>query len=494
MTHSTSQPPTPAIPLSAEQLAALLPLLPLLGQLAQRLLDFQTQPVTPQASHHLETDLLALTRQIGRAALETTLNSLEGDQPQQAPAEMALGGLRYRRRGKSPHTVDSTFGPLRLRRWLYEPRTAGERCLFPLDLRLGLVAGRATPALADRVGRLLARDGQRDVLRSLAEDHDLHWSAATLRKVSACVAAAVGEHRQQAQAEQVIDWLRLASRSRGSRQVVLAVGRDGICVPMRQDDFREASVATVAVYDRHGRRLGTVYLGWMPQEQQQELSRQLTSLVQAILAGWKGRRPRLVYLTDGGWHPEEYYRQVLRKMTDPRTGERLSWQRVLDYYHAAKYVTDLSEAIFGQGKRAQRWAARMRGVLKQEGGLGRLLQSASYHRNQQRLRGKRLEAFWKAYGYLWRRRQYAAYARYRREGLPIGSGVTEAGCKVLLSQRLKRSGMAWKHQGGQVVLTLRAVYLSGVWARAWNIHLADTTNMVLHSFNRLLAYRAVGAA
>jgi len=92
--------------------------------------------------------------------------------------------------------------------------------------------------------------------------------------------------------------------------------------------------------------------------------------------------------------------------------------------------------------------------------------SAAYHRNQQRPIGQRQEAFWKAYYYLWKRRGHMDDARYRAQGIPIGSGVTEAGCKVVVRQRLKVTGMKWKKEGGQVVLTLRAIWLSGVWADA----------------------------
>jgi hypothetical protein len=47
--------------------------------------------------------------------------------------------------------------------------------------------------------------------------------------------------------------------------------------------------------------------------------------------------------------------------------------------------------------------------------------------------------------------------------LPIGSGVTEAACKTVFTQRLKLSGMRWKHEGARTVLTLRVILLSGVW-------------------------------
>ena len=55
------------------------------------------------------------------------------------------------------------------------------------------------------------------------------------------------------------------------------------------------------------------------------------------------------------------------------------------------------------------------------------------------------------------------YREYRRQGLPIGSGVTEAACKTVFTQRFKESGMSWKINGGQTILVVRLAMLSGVW-------------------------------
>src|SRR5438309_6422866 len=86
--------------------------------------------------------------------------------------------------------------------------------------------------------------------------------------------------------------------------------------------------------------------------------------------------------------------------------------------------------------------------------------------NRRRMSKAERAGFWKAYRYLRRHRQWMDYEGYRRRGLPIGSGVTEAACKTVFTQRFKRSGMRWGHESGQVILDLRVVYLSGIWDEA----------------------------
>jgi hypothetical protein len=59
------------------------------------------------------------------------------------------------------------------------------------------------------------------------------------------------------------------------------------------------------------------------------------------------------------------------------------------------------------------------------------------------------------------------YAAYRAAGLPIGSGVTEAGCKELIKTRFCRSGMRWQRETAAPILHLRAIRLSNQWECFW---------------------------
>ena len=72
------------------------------------------------------------------------------------------------------------------------------------------------------------------------------------------------------------------------------------------------------------------------------------------------------------------------------------------------------------------------------------------------------------------------YQSYRCEHLPIGSGITEAACKIVFAQRLKRSGMSWTREGGQVILDLRVIWLSGVWGAVHQRYLTSKPLPVTH--------------
>ncbi|GAB7142047.1 hypothetical protein LRC484719_06330 [Mycobacterium riyadhense] len=59
------------------------------------------------------------------------------------------------------------------------------------------------------------------------------------------------------------------------------------------------------------------------------------------------------------------------------------------------------------------------------------------------------------------------YAYFRAHGMFVGSGVVEAGCKSLVGQRLKLSGMRWNIPGATGILTLRCQQASGRFDRIW---------------------------
>lgn len=446
----------------------------LLAHAVSLLEQFLSHEPTPQAMATFERELSALLREVGHCVMTWVCNRIEPATPADAPSRLWFGGRAYRRRRKYRGTIATLFGTVVVWRLLYEPLEPGMRSIHPLELRLGLEVGVATPALAERLGSWAADHSQRQVLEMLAHDHGVHWSGTTLRKLLASLSAGMAAHRHAAQVEQVVGWLSQAHGSKGRWQPTLSVGRDGVNVPMRHRAWKEGATATVSVLDRRGKRLGTVYLGQMPESGQGTLTEQLTTLLQDVLRHVDSQRLRLVYVSDDGYHPSEYYHGVLCQMHDPRRPWRqLEWIRIVDYYHACLYITQLANALFGPVAKGRAWAQQMRRQLKtQSDGITRVLQAASALRRQHGLWGNP-KSYDQAYAYLKKRSHWMRYKHYRSQRLPIGSGVTEAACKTVFTQRLKRSGMSWTVSGGQVIVDLRVIWLSGIWDQVHQAYLTS---------------------
>lgn len=447
------------------------------GSLARgvRLIDqFIHETPTPQKMMAFESELSALLREVGRRIMTWVLNRLEPEADDEAPARVEFEGRRYRRRGQHPNTIATLFGSVTLWRRLYEPLGGGGRSIHPLELHLGIEAGLATPALAERVGYWGTDHTQHEVLALLEKDHGVHWSCASLRKVLGTLRDGMAPHRAICQVDQVVQWIEQARASKGRFRPTLSVGRDGIFVPLRHGVAQEGATATVSVLDRQGKRLGTVYVAQMPEPGQGTLTDQLSALLREILSRVDSQWLRLAYVSDEGHHPSTYYHQVLKNMIDPRRPwRRLEWSRIVDFYHACEYVQKLADTIFGTGDEASKWAKEMRHVLKAKtDGVSRMLKSASALRRSRGLCGE-AKAYNKAYGYLKKRTQWMRYHLYKRQKLPLGSGITEAGCKIVFTQRLKRSGMSWTIEGGQVILDLRVIKLSRVWNAVHQRYLAS---------------------
>ena len=119
--------------------------------------------------------------------------------------------------------------------------------------------------------------------------------------------------------------------------------------------------------------------------------------------------------------------------------------------HACQYVDILCK---GLEKNAERAAAVSRCLRRRLVNAGRKGFAASFARRFG-------EEARKAWVYLTARTAQMDYRNFRRRGLPIGSGMAEARCKLNLG-RLKGPGMYWRSDNGSKIALLRATLRSGM--------------------------------
>jgi len=139
---------------------------------------------------------------------------------------------------------------------------------------------------------------------------------------------------------------------------------------------------------------------------------------------------------------------------------------ILDWYHASQHVHGCAAALYPEEPARQAsWAEQAKGLLYEQGGvaLGGYLRGLAVPAE-----ASAADELRKLINYLAENEHRTDYPEYRSHGWDLGSGPTEAACKVVGS-RLKQSGMRWVAEGAAEVAPLRALYQSGpaAWDAFW---------------------------
>src|SRR6202167_849164 len=143
--------------------------------------QFRSEPITPASALAVENDLAQLANDVLRQVLERELNRLESDHEKEMPAKIRYHKQTYRINKKTKLAVATRFGTITLRSFYYLCEEDGEPGLHPLRVRLGIGAGSATPAFAERAARLSVDHTQAEVRAWLLREHGVKWSNDRLR-------------------------------------------------------------------------------------------------------------------------------------------------------------------------------------------------------------------------------------------------------------------------------------------------------------------------
>jgi hypothetical protein len=355
-------------------------------------------------------------------------------------------GQTYYRKDASPGHYQTLYGEVGLSRHLYQS-SAGGATLCPLEVNCQLSFGSATPLLAEVVSFKLASAPAGEVAQALAKGHGLALSETYLHHL----AQQVG----QLAVEKHAAW-HLQAAGAPAAVALIATGVDGTTLPLVGEADKEAMCGTIALDDEAGDRLLTEYLGTMPEAGKATFAQRFTTGVDR----GKARYPDALHvcLGDGAQWNWDFFALHYPEAV---------W--VLDFYHAATHLHTAAEAICGPGTEAEAYYERWRTTLRdEEGGVARLLRSFLYYRNRAALSARAQRTLDTEFNYFRQHVELMQYADFRAAGLPIGSGVTEAGCKELLKARFCRSGMRWKRASGAPLLQLRAIKLSQHWDSFWS--------------------------
>jgi hypothetical protein len=138
--------------------------------------------------------------------------------------------------------------------------------------------------------------------------------------------------------------------------------------------------------------------------------------------------------------------------------------QIVDVWHARKHLWDAAAQLFPSNEKLRKsWAKKQIKKLNR----GRVEAVVAELRNFPTRKPELRELLRVEAEYFERNRERMRYPKLRKQGLFIGSGVIEAGCKTVIGTRLKQSGMFWTVDGANAIIALRCTLLSGKFEDYW---------------------------
>jgi hypothetical protein len=327
--------------------------------------------------------------------------------------------------------------------------------------------------LSPGVRRMLAAVGHEAAFEQGRQQMKLLAGLSVTTKAVERTAEAIGEDIEVRQQHELQRALQLELPiPMGPRIPILYVEMDGTGIPVvrkesagragKQDGqpahTREAKlgcVFTQTTVDEEGYPIrdeaSTSYVGAI--ENCEEFGRRLYA--EAWQRGW-ARAEKKVVLGDGA---EWIWNQANLHF--------LEATQIVDLYHAREHLWSLGAKLYPNDSPAQKRWVMVRKDKLDEGKIERLVallrsQAASHPALAEDLAEElRTEA-----NYFEDNKERMRYPQFRKQGLFVGSGVIEAGCKTVLG-RLKRSGMFWTVRGANAIIALRCSQISGKFEDYW---------------------------
>jgi hypothetical protein len=136
---------------------------------------------------------------------------------------------------------------------------------------------------------------------------------------------------------------------------------------------------------------------------------------------------------------------------------------ILDLFHAMKRLWGVAHCLYAEEcAEAKEFVTHHLRMLLQ-GKVGYVLRNFRPLVKVHHLKGAKKTTVEAAITYYENNQEHMRYDEYLAAGYPIASGVAEGACKHLVKDRMERAGMRWELEGAQAVLSLRAIYLNGLW-------------------------------
>jgi hypothetical protein len=461
---------------------------PEIQKLLQRM-TIQLREALPAGSFgDREQAALAFTNEVVRRTLEQELQDIADSFEDLVEYQGAL----YRRHELGGGKYPSLCGSLELSRHTY--RLVGVHngpTIVPMELEAGLIGG-ATPELARNVAHGYGENHMRAHFKSLEKAHRIPPPRATMERLAKRLAAKVS-----AETPRIEPKIRRLERV-PKEAYAIVVGVDRTSAPMEEPsdkptkrrkkpyvrtkpapvevNYRMAYTATVTLVDKYGEALVIRRYAIEASDAEHILIARAMADARHYLA----QRPDLLVgvVQDGAPEMWNLVRPELEKLR--LQGVISKWSEAIDFCHLLERLGEALELI-GEKNPKGRLQGWRNDLEVNDGTIDSIASFLRFHRRDVK-NSEKLEKLNSHITYIENNNDRMRYRTMRKQGLPIGSGITESSCKTVVNMRANGAGQRWHCPGLRGALHLRALNASDRFDAFWvvlaRMHVANINNYV----------------
>ena len=405
--------------------------------------SFKLEIEIPYSSNMLEAEEL-IQKSLNEGGVLATKEMMGLHDTDGSPINIC--GQKLTSKGKEAKDFQTPYGPVEVERHVYQS-SAGGKTYAPMDVGCKII-NTSTPKFAKMVSSKYSCDAAPGVQRDLEDNHGRSIALSFIKNIVDAVGT-IAEVKEENWNYDVPDM--------PSAVKAISVGLDGTCLNMQEDGWREAMCGTIALFDRKGDRLHTIYTAASPEYGKEKFLNKLSLEIDRISKLYP--KAPIIGLADGAASNWTFLK--------PRADALL-----IDFWHVAEYLSKAASAMYpskNQTALREEWLENACHKLKHNfGSASRILNELIAFKEKNKMSAKNKKALQSTITYFTNNKNKMVYHKNVAANMPIGSGVTEAACKTLVKQRMCKGAARWKDKGATTVLTLRSLHLTAArWDQFW---------------------------
>jgi Uncharacterised protein family (UPF0236) len=392
--------------------------------------------------------------ELGRKTLEKVLTEIEAE-----TTGKFAEGQNYKLYGYRSRKLLTLLGKIDIKRKYYYNQQE-HKSRIPFDERLGILESSYSCGIQKVVSRVGAYMPFDISGRQIKELTGILIDGKTVERITKQIGKEVHQYNQGGDK-------RMPDRAEISKQTMYLC-MDGTGIPMSKKELRGRKGKQTAEAKTREVKLGCIF-----------------TQIGVTSDGYPVREAESTTYVGGIINAESFGREVYNESTNRKSeqarrlciiGDGAAWIwniaeeyfpgaiQIVDLYHAREHYWNVARSFYNEGsKMLNLWTENRRKELE-AGNARKVIKAIKRLKSRTCSQRSVVET---EIAYFNKHKNRMRYNYFRKNKLFVGSGVLEAGCKSVIGQRLKQSGMHWSLGGANSVIALRCCMHSNQWEDFW---------------------------